>query len=239
MITVYTVILNDHDNLRPPHAIEPGVDYVCFSDEYHECPPWRIVPAPRAYGNPSRDSRIPKILSHLFFNSEFTIYHDATLQMCKPPSALISDDLRDADLALYRHPCRKTVYEEADICRSEQIGYDDRMTEQIARYAAHAFQMGLYAGGVLIRRNTEAVQQFNLNWWDEFRRGSSRDQIALPFAICTSRVRISVIDADVMTDSRFEMTWHADWQNHKDNGDFEPARQLRIERRRRLADLCR
>jgi hypothetical protein len=236
MITVYTVLLNDYDVLRPPAVVEPGVEYVCFSDEFYDVPPWRIVPAPRVFGT-AKDSRIPKILSHLFIESEFSIYHDASLRMLVEPSQLVYGDLKDADLALYRHPCRTNVCDEMECCKREGIGYSAEMETQVERYKAFGVD-GLYAGGFQIRRNTYATQRFNEIWWREYHNGCRRDQIALPWAIYESDVSRNVIDADIMGDKRFEITWHAQF-DHRDNAAFAPAREKRAARRRIVEALCR
>jgi hypothetical protein len=236
MITVYTVLLNDHDVLRPPAVVEPGVEYACFSDEFYDVPPWRIVPAPRVFSS-AKDSRIPKILSHLFIESEFSIYHDASLRMLVEPSHLVYGDLKDAELALYRHPCRTNVREELDCCKREGIGYSAEMEQQVERYERFGVE-GLYAGGCLIRRNTHAVQSFNNVWWREYHNGCSRDQIALSWAMRESWVISNVIDADIMRDSRFEITWHAQF-DHRDNLESALAREKRAARRRIVEALCR
>jgi hypothetical protein len=235
-MTVYTVIINDYDNLRPPEIVERGVDYVCFSDEFHVCPPWRIVPCPRVFLG-WQDSRLPKMLPHLWFPHGITIYHDASLRMRAAPSDIIAGDLGDAEMALYRHPCRTSVRAEMECCERESIGYGNEMKLQVERYERFGIK-GLFAGGCIVRRNTPNVKRFNEIWWREFNMGCSRDQIALPCAVQKSEVTYNVINADIMQDKRFEITWHAR-MDHRDNAMFEPERQKRIARRKTLEALCR
>lgn len=238
-IVVYTVILGGWDNLRPPRILEPGVRYVCVTDEPLSCQPWEIRPAWTPYADGSRNSRIPKILAHLHFDSEYSIYHDGHLTLRAAPSYLVDENLRDADLALFRHPCRDSVYREARQCETEHIGDGPAMTAQIERYRRMGLGRGLWAGGMIIRRHTEAVAKFNEIWWSEFLQGCMRDQLALPAAIHHTCIKVHTIDADIMMDvSRVAMNMHAAWENFGDNADYVEARNKRAEQVRRLKELC-
>jgi hypothetical protein len=238
MITVFTVVLNAYDNLRPPQCIEPGVRYVCFSDEAQNCPPWEVIPAPQPYSDASRNSRIPKILPHLLLDAEYSIYHDACLQLTARPSDLIAKYLSGADVALYRHPCRTSVYEELECCERLGIGAGPEMRAQVERYRAHELGQGLYAGGVVIRRHTDLCALFNETWWREYRDGCARDQFALAFAVHSVGLKAGVIDADILQDAgRFQFCFHAAFEHLSDNPSFAEQRARRDERLARLEEL--
>lgn len=240
MITVYTAILCGYDNLRPPGVIEPGVRYVCFSDEPLHCPPWEIQPAWLRYDSGSRNSRIPKILSHLHIDTEYSIYHDGCLSIQCKPSSLIAEVLKDADWAMYSHPCRKSVYEELNACRSMGIGYGSDMQEQVDRYRANGLGDGLWAGGVIVRKKTDLTVTVNEAWWREYINGCARDQISFPFVRQAYGLRVhSIDDADILQDTkRFGFNWHG-WAEQKgDNPSFATGRQRRAERWKRLKELC-
>lgn len=234
---VYTVILGGYDNLRKPEVIEPGVRYICFSDQWHACPPWEIHPAPLHYKDTSRNSRIPKILPHLMFDSDYSIYHDGCLRMAMKPSELVAM-LDGADLAMYPHPCRKSVAEEMDCCRRFDIGYGPEMEEQVARYKAHGISDELWAGGVLVRRHSDLVTLFNESWWRQYKTGCSRDQFALAFARHSVGLNVARIEGNILEDSkRFQFCWHADFEHIGDNGNFAVARRKERERLARLKGL--
>lgn len=240
MITVYTVILGGYDNLRAPAVNETGVRYVCITDEPLSCAPWEIRPAWKPYSHDSRNSRIPKILEHLHFDTEYSIYHDGHFKLLASPSALISECLNDADIAFYRHPCRRNIYDEARICEREHIGDGPEMTAQINRYRLAGIRDGLWAGGLIVRRHTPSVAAFNEAWWDEYINGCMRDQIALPAAIKWSGVKIHTIDGDILTDvSRLGLCMHAEWTEWGNNADYLAERRNRAEKTERLKALCR
>jgi hypothetical protein len=237
-ITVFSVNLCAYDNVRPPLYVESGVEYILFADEGYNCPPWRVVPFPQPYGSASRNSRIPKILPHLFFDTEYSIYHDGCLQMAVKPSALVDELLQGADLAMYKHPCRKSVHEEMDCCQRFGIGYSPEMRAQVARYRAHGLGDELWAGGVLIRRHTDLVTLFNETWWREYRDGCSRDQFALAFARHSVGLRVNPIPGDILQDAkRFQFLFHADFAHLGDNPQYADERKRRAEKQRRLEGL--
>lgn len=239
MITVYTVILNAWDNLRPPGVVERGVRYVCFTEEPQSCPPWEIQPAWLRYPEAHRNSRIPKILSHLHADTEYSIYHDGCLSIQCRPSQLINEVLADADWAMYKHPCRNSVYDERDACKRLNISYGSDMEEQVERYRAAGIGGGLWAGGVVIRRNTDLTRAVNEAWWREYIKGCARDQIAFPAARQAYGLKVHTIHADILTDTRrFGFNWHG-WATKKgDNPSFEPIRKQRAERWEKLRALC-
>lgn len=237
-ITVYTVILNDYDNLRPPKVIEPGVRYVCVTDEPFRCDPWEIYPAWMPLESQVRNSRIPKILPHLFFNSEYTIYHDGCYRLTAKPSALINECLCDADIAFFKHPCRNSIVKELELCKREGIGYGPEMEAQVDRYRSAGIGDGLWAGTFIARRNIAEVKKFNESWWMEFLNGCLRDQFALVGAQHATGIKIHTINDHIMQNHRMEFCWHAAFKNNKDDPKVTEERNQRIAWRERVKVLC-
>jgi hypothetical protein len=238
-IVVYTVILNGWDYLRPPEVIEPGVRYVCFTDRaLPPCEPWELQPAYLPFASASRNSRIPKLLPHLHVGAEYSIYHDANFCLKRSPDYLIERYLapRRLDLAMFVHPARKNVEQEANeiIAHPEWFpGMDmDVVRAQVTRWKHAGAPEGLWAAGMILRRHTEDIAAFNRIWWDEFQRGSTRDQLALPLARHFAGVRIEDIQGNIIGGDNDLMAfhWHAAWTNKGDNP--QKAEELREFRER-------
>ncbi|OFX13195.1 MAG: hypothetical protein A2Z18_11035 [Armatimonadetes bacterium RBG_16_58_9] len=210
-ITVYTAILGGYDKLRAPAVIEPGVRYVCLTDTPASVSePWETMAAPTPFLDMQRNSRAPKIMAHQHIHSEYSIWHDGCFYLAVSPSDLISRDLDGADMALYRHPCRQSVWEEAQACEEFGIGEPELIQEQVMRYRDLGLPNGLWAGGMVIRKHTKAVERFNCAWWSEYLRRSSRDQLSLPYALWSSGVNYATINGDILTDSsRLHFHFHA------------------------------
>jgi len=212
-ITVYTVIIDDYDELKPPRIFEPGVKYICFSNRHYDCPPWEIQRVEKLYVDPRRSSRVFKIMSHLYISSEYSIYHDGSCSLTAKPSDLVKEFLKGNDLAMYRHPIRKSIHEERDVCVKLGICSTSEIESQISRYKTYGSVPGLWSGGIIFRRNTEAVKKFNEIWWKEYSIGCIRDQIALPRAIAESKIPIHTIQEIINTDNkRFKFHYHRNFK---------------------------
>jgi hypothetical protein len=241
-ITVLTCVINSYDNLRPPQFVNPSKRYLCYlNDPWPATPPWEYSPAYTPYPSQGRNSRIPKILSHLHCDTEYSIYHDACFRMAVDPEEAVERWLKDSDMALLRHPCRQDVYEEAALCLREGIGDPDEINRQTEAYRAAGLppRSGLWAGGILVRRHTPEVIRFNELWWEEFLHGCSRDQIALPYAIWKSGIAVHTIDADIFTNPWWAWHWHAGFAGRGDNPEFVDTRRKIEQRWHELMRLCK
>jgi hypothetical protein len=239
MIIVYTCILNNWDHLRTPAVVDPNARYICFTDQpMPKVDPWEFLPAYLPYQQMARNSRLPKILPHLHFEAEYSVYHDGNFALRQEPAALIDRYLGARDIALFKHPCRKSVKQETDVLLGEKIGNSAEVVVQYERWKDLGEPEGLWCGGMIIRRHTEAVQQFNQAWWAEFMAGSTRDQMALPVAKHLTRIDVTTIDGDVYDNDLMAYHWHAAWKHKGDNPIMELRRKDYIDRRKRLVEVA-
>jgi hypothetical protein len=101
---------------------------------------------------------------------------------------LVKEWLKDADMALWKHPSRDCIYEEAVQAKglfhpSETIRRDiDRQIEHY-RQIGIPRHIGMAECGVIIRRNKPIVNRFNEAWWAEICCYSQRDQISFPVVL--------------------------------------------------------
>lgn len=178
MISTYTVITGDKD-----HDVERDYPVTIFRDSYDK------------FKDDRRNSRMQKILVHKYFDSEYTIYHDANMKLLISPEEVVSRYMTGYDMALFRHGTRNCVYDEA--MTVAKLGLDDVETiiEQAKYYEDREYGKGkgLYQGGFIVRRNNARTRRFNEAWFADYCRFSRRDQLSLPVAIDTSGVIVNVI----------------------------------------------
>lgn len=187
---VYTAVFGGRDILKSPRRVDPEVHYVCFTDETRlSSDHWDFVRIPPV-GDPVMQSKGPKILSHLFLDCKMSLWIDASFELVD----LRLDELRRAvstvrdprvDLFLTRHPQRTCLYDEIRHCLRRRKDVASRLRNAKTKYEAAGFPLnaGLYKGGVLLRRHTPEISEFNEAWYAEVRDVSRRDQVSLPVVL--------------------------------------------------------
>lgn len=179
MISLYTVTTGNKD----PY-IEQNYPIVRFNDAYDK------------FKDNRRNSRIQKILSHKYFDSEYTIYIDGNMKLLISPEEVIKRYMNGCDMALFAHGARDCIYDEAVEVAKLKMDDPETIIEQAKYYEDHEYakHKGLLQGGFIVRRNNERTQRFNEAWWADFCRFSRRDQLSLMPAIDKSGVIVNKIN---------------------------------------------
>jgi hypothetical protein len=200
--------------------------------------PWEYQPAFLPLASMARNSRLPKMLPHLHFAADYSIWHDGSYALRKKPSWLIDRYLGGLDMAMFRHPCRTTVEQEAAILVNEKISDPGDVARQVERWKSIGSPSGLWAGGMILRKHTPQIERLNEAWWHEFSIGTARDQMALPIARDLTKTPICTIDGNVFENDLLAWHWHTAWKDKGDNMLLEAQRAAYVERRRRLEEIA-
>lgn len=190
-IVVYTARFGDTDVLRAPDAIDPRVQYLCFSDAPDVVAPYELIRMPRAE-NPRMAARRVKILADhpLLRSARVTIWHDASYAWKTSPRFFcgLSDG---APIFALHHPRRFKVEQEAiAIARYGYVPLDVAQA-YVAAYRADGFTADvLTASGLLGRRASACTDAFNAYWWAEVQRWNGRDQASIDYAAWKAGVSI-------------------------------------------------
>ncbi len=185
-LVVYTAITGNYDRLREPTPW-PGVEYVAFLDTPVKSQVWRVQPLPGPLATRRRSARFPKVMAHAVLppDTEYSLWVDGCVTPVQgvTPKFLVAEYLRDADIAILRHPWRRCLYAEARMCMKRNLDDPSLISRQVSRYIAEGFPVnyGLGESGVVLRRHTANVAAFNEAWWSEIEHGSSRDQISFQY----------------------------------------------------------
>lgn len=181
----------------PIESLNPiqGVDYHAFVDfdsdlerpaesmwQFHDVPKWTID---KRYTD-RRHAKIFKILPHLFVPGyDYYIWIDSTHMVVMDPIDVINIYLKDNDIALFKHPERNCVYQEAEVIKSVNFDQLSFVDSQMIFYESMSYpkENGLYELPCRIQRNTSQIQALMLTWWELICKYSSRDQLSLPFAL--------------------------------------------------------
>ena len=167
---VYTAISGDYD--EPKTNVLPDAERFIFLE-------------PRFYDHPDpcRRAKYCKVMAHRVLDCDYSLWLDGhvTLNPGVTFQGLIDTYLKDSDIAVMRHPLRDCIFDEGRECI--KLGKGGMMGEQLNRYALFPRHSGLAELGVMLRRHTDRINDFNRVWWHEICMGSTRDQISFPIAI--------------------------------------------------------
>jgi glycosyltransferase involved in cell wall biosynthesis len=185
-ITVYTSIIGGFDKLIEP-KIE-NAEFIAYTDQKSD--KWKVIKPYDKFKDDRRNSRIQKIMPHLFIDTKYSIYLDGNIELLVEPQILIDEFLKDKDIAAFKHCGRDDIYQEADAIFSFGKETKENLAEQIKSYSKQGVKVhgGLCECGVLIRRHTPEVNQMNEKWWAEYCRYSCRDQMSFTKAFPIEKI---------------------------------------------------
>lgn len=219
-IAVYTANIGEYDNLNNPLTPSKNVKYFVFSDtERKKIGVWDVIKPDYFNSSPTRSARFYKLHPHFYFQEyDYSIWIDSNLTMCVTPEDLINSVEGNKGLAIWRHPLRDCIFDEARECI--RLGKDEPeiIEQQINRYYCEGFpkKFGLWETGAMIRRHNEPeIKELMSLWWREIQNGSKRDQIGLAYALWKSQIAVGSIAPQgicVRSDPRFIYQSHLNKQ---------------------------
>lgn len=206
---IYTVITGGKDELSEDINTH-GAKAVCFTDNPDlKSDVWEIRQIPNLFKDIRRDSRVVKMLPHIYFpEAKYSLYLDGNIINKVPIKRLIDEWLEDSDLAMFKHSTRSCLFDEAAECIL--LGLDDKevIEAHIKRYDGFPKQKGLYQGGTILRRHTPKIKRFNEMWWSEYCTGCKRDQVSMPYVIEKEGININSVPGHAWVHPYFEMFNH-------------------------------
>lgn len=208
-LTVYTVIFGKYDSLREVCCSDNRIRYICFTDdETLRSDTWEIYHVDREFDDPILESRKYKMLPHLYINTEYSLYVDATVLFKMSPLDFMNEYLVRGNILFVPHESRDCIYKEMATCILLDKDLPQRLVLQMDEYSKcncpeHS---GLFLGGVIGRRHYDNdVMKFDEEWWDHFKQYSRRDQISLGYLIWKNNVEISLANINVCNNRWFDI----------------------------------
>ena len=193
---IYTFIIGDYDELKPPTLITKGWDYICFTDSPTVSSDiWEIRQTQRPADEVDLESK-KFAMRHMILFYEYLRGYDLTIsiggqvQINCDLNEFVSSHFRESDdMMVCIHHERNCIYDEAEICKQFKIDDPVRIDHQMKKYRREGYpeKQGLYETGVLGMRHDRPhlITMCNI-WWYELKHGSKRDQLSLNYAIWKS-----------------------------------------------------
>ncbi len=226
-VCIYTSIFDGFDDLKVPVPQTIACDYICFTDdvETNTVAPWRAIHCDDRF-LPGADVRLrSRLLKHSAHRAmretgveyDFTIWVDASIRILRDTFAeRFVEAARASGMALVRHPERDCIYEEVKATFLPSVAHKyplGRLLEQAAAYREQGYpeRNGLLACGVVARHmDSDNVRRIDEAWFDEVRRWSVQDQVALPYVLWRLGVDVGVVDLNLWRNPLFEVLPHID-----------------------------
>jgi len=181
---VYTSVFGKYDKF-PYIEKEEGIDYILFTpEEIKSDNMWNVIKVDREFKDDSKNSRIYKLLPHLFLSSyEQSCWVDADLKF---EFKLLNLFKSFKYFLCFCHPNKVLTYqEEGRRCISKNKETKEKIEHQIEFYSKFNIDTNfkkILAGFFLMRshNNTEVIR-FNNEWFSHIASMGKRDQISLEF----------------------------------------------------------
>lgn len=213
--TILTACYGGSDDIRPQAEQDIPVEWVCVVDDpAAEVPaPWLKVVA-RSDEPPCLAAKRHKAEPWRLVDSDHTVWVDANMQITSAAFAREAIDCIHDGLAVWRHPRRDCIYDEAEASLGAEAqggkydGYPLR--EQVASYRAegHPERYGLFAcGTVAWDARSPLARKVGAAWIAECERWSIQDQLSLPVVCRRLGVRPGVFPHAQVARRRMSNPW--------------------------------
>lgn len=195
-LVIYTAITGRiSDELRLPVGdgciTDDHIEYVCFTDREKygtRYGPWVVYPPRWTHSSvPRRTARWHKAMgSRLFPHAQYSMWCDGCFELRTPPRDLLKY-LVGVDIATFKHPDRRCIYDEAVACIKLKKDYPETINAQVDRYRKEGYpeKAGLAETTCVLRRHTPLIALLGDAWWREMDQGSLRDQLSFDY-VCRS-----------------------------------------------------
>lgn len=213
-IAVFSCIVGAYDSIIDPVFAEPGVDYLMFTDQdIPSCSVWRKIDITRMkeYGqisNAEMNRKIKIFQCDILKQYDYTIYIDGNIELVSGVSPIISE-MGNCYFGVHYHRSRDCNYDEVVSVKHLKRVTGEEMDKQIEHYRAQGYpeHYGLYENSILIRDNRDkTTDDLMKEWWDEYKRFPTRDQLSLPYVIWNGQYnkdRILILGQDLERNTRF------------------------------------
>ncbi|MCU1494793.1 MAG: putative glycosyltransferase [Acidimicrobiaceae bacterium] len=183
-VAVYTAIMNCYDEL-PGHPEIADVDFIAYLDRPLERDDWQVRSIDHVGTEHPRivAKRYKVLVGEHLADYDYTIWIDGSHEIVSSSFAdEVIASIGSSGFALYRHPWRDCIYDEAlaSIALPKYGGLPIEAQVAAYRELGHPEHDGLWACGTLARTKSPKLDQLMAAWMDEIERWTYQDQLSLP-----------------------------------------------------------
>lgn len=211
-LIVYSACIGERSDLQEHEGDDEHTDYVAFLNPTKEMNTWVVQPGGLT-SHPWRQqpewprltARGWKALSHMIFpDHEYSLWIDGSMKLIKSPIDDLEELMGDCDLVGYQHPRRRCIYEEIKTCKGDRVEtFQSRDDIRILEACRKKYEdegmpqnWGLIENGWLLRRNTEALREFEELWFAEITESSLEDQMVMMYCLWKTGLKWKALEGD-------------------------------------------
>lgn len=202
-IAVYTVVFGDYDCIKEPLWKNPNCDYYIITDqEIRKNSIWNkievqqdILDSIATMSNSEKNRFFKMNIANYFSQYKYTIYIDGNIEIIGDVHQFIKYINSSTGLAIFNHPSRGCIYDEAEACRILKKANYLKIKKQINRYKEEGMPRGygMFECNVLVSKNCQRKKNIMSEWWNEYKNSESkRDQVSFPYILW--KMGYSVLD---------------------------------------------
>jgi hypothetical protein len=215
-VAIYTSIFGGYDLLKPQPQY-PDVTYICATDNRCErAAGWHTVFLAATEEHPRIQAKRFKCMPQLLLGKDdfdYSIWIDGSIVLLAPDFVeRCLGALKTNPVALIPHPGWNCIYDEAQTSGATSKYKDERVEEQARHYRLLGFppKRGLAAGGVVVRKNGDALtEKLGETWFLENQLWSYQDQISLPYVLWKQNTWFDPLPFDLWARKDFTFADHA------------------------------
>jgi len=220
---VYTALFGKYDQIYEPVVKDENCDYFIFTDQdINRTSAWKKLTlsgqekSDTEHLTSTEKNRYFKMIGYQRFHDyRYSIYLDANLEIYSELAPLSAYAHNPFGLALYGHPTRDCIYNEAKACIILGKAAKKNVKIQMKKYQSLGMPMhfGLCECGVIVRENQNAeCMKLMDNWWSEFQKSSvKRDQLIFPYILWKHHIsmnEIGYLGTSIGGDGKFRIKPH-------------------------------
>ncbi len=220
---VFMALFGKYDKILEPVLVSEKCDYYIFTDQdIDKDSIWKKVDLSTEQINyienmsDMEKNRFFKMLGYQYFsNYEFSIYIDSNMEIYGELSEFDVYANTKTGIAMYNHPARKCIYDEAQACIIMEKARKKDVKVQMKKYYNRGMpkNYGMCECNVIVRQTSNVIcKKLMKEWWIEFNKSVvKRDQIVFPYILWKNRISINDIGClgeNVDCDGKFRRKMH-------------------------------
>lgn len=220
---IYMALFGKYDKVLEPVIVSDNCDYYIFTDQdIDKNSIWKKVDLSYEQNkyieklSAIEKNRFFKMLGYQYFSDyKFSIYIDANMEIYGELSRFDVYANTRSGIAMYNHPARKCIYDEAQACIIMGKVRKKDAKIQMRKYFDQGMpkNYGMCECNVIVRQTSNMIcKKLMKEWWIEFNKSIvKRDQIVFPYILWKNGININEIGClgeNVDHDGKFRRKMH-------------------------------